>query len=423
METQIDEENVEDVEDEEFKCCVCLELMYKPVVLACGHICCFWCVFRTMNAVLESHCPICRHPYNHFPNVCRLLHFVIQTLYPIAYKKREIQVADEERQHGHSSPQFLEDISASFQTAQLSSSGSSYHCSINSSAKKEDHSFSDDLSQSMISDKHDCSKVVSEGPLDAEASTCGSKVVTEANRPDDGYQHSTPKKFSSVDFYCPACKNLLFQPVVLNCGHVHCEHCLSNQHNGNLKCHVCESPNPNGLPKICLVLDNLIAEQFPELHAERRESLLKQDDNEKGGSSNTASQTSQRTTKTDDYALWWTGRGPKVHIGVGCDYCGMSPIIGERYKCLDCTEKIGFDLCETCYLRSSILPGRFNQQHRLDHRFEIKQPDIFNHVFVRQEVGESDDDDDDDGYSSHDAPDDMVDGRSNTAIPHAPPPS
>lgn len=79
----------------------------------------------------------------------------------------------------------------------------------------------------------------------------------------------------------------------------------------------------------------------------------------------------------------------------------MSPIIGERYKCLDCKEEIGFDLCEKCYARSSHLPGRFNQQHKPDHRFELKQPVIFNHVFFGPESGESADED-------HDDPDDAV---------------
>ncbi|RVW25604.1 E3 ubiquitin-protein ligase PRT1 [Vitis vinifera] len=41
----------------------------------------------------------------------------------------------------------------------------------------------------------------------------------------------------------------------------------------------------------------------------------------------------------------------------------MCPIIGDRYRCKDCKEKIGFDLCGDCYNTNSKLPGRFNQQH------------------------------------------------------------
>ncbi|PHT38289.1 Heat shock protein 82 [Capsicum baccatum] len=35
------------------------------------------------------------------------------------------------------------------------------------------------------------------------------------------------------------------------------------------------------------------------------------------------------------------GGRPQVYIGVGCDHCGICPIVGERYKCKDCKEKIG----------------------------------------------------------------------------------
>ncbi|KAF3636833.1 hypothetical protein FXO37_25248 [Capsicum annuum] len=42
-----------------------------------------------------------------------------------------------------------------------------------------------------------------------------------------------------------------------------------------------------------------------------------------------------------DLSAWLTGGGPQVHIGVGYDHYGMCPIVGERYKCKDCKEKIG----------------------------------------------------------------------------------
>lgn len=103
--------------------CICRDLLYKPIVLcklivsfcedkwdikifvlfelliclfslvaACGHISCFWCVHRSMNRLRESHCPICRRPYNHFPSVCVMLHRLLLKMYPIAYKMREIEI-------------------------------------------------------------------------------------------------------------------------------------------------------------------------------------------------------------------------------------------------------------------------------------------------------------------------------------------
>lgn len=61
----------------------------------------------------------------------------------------------------------------------------------------------------------------------------------------------------------------------------------------------------------------------------------------------------------------------------------MCPIVGERYKCKDCKEKIGFDLCEGCYKSSSKLPGRFNQQHTPEHQFELIQPLQVRNVVLR----------------------------------------
>lgn len=48
---------------------------------------------------------------------------------------------------------------------------------------------------------------------------------------------------------------------------------------------------------------------------------------------------------------------------VGCDSCGLYPIKGHRYKCQDCPDKVGFDLCGKCFDRGLHITGRFNQQH------------------------------------------------------------
>jgi hypothetical protein len=51
--------------------------------------------------------------------------------------------------------------------------------------------------------------------------------------------------------------------------------------------------------------------------------------------------------------------------------------MGMRYKCKDCTERIGFDLCGECYNNRSKLPGRFNQQHTSDHRMELDNTRLY----------------------------------------------
>ena len=87
-----------------------------------------------------------------------------------------------------------------------------------------------------------------------------------------------------------------------------------------------------------------------------------------------------RKTKEDQY----------VHFGVGCDGCGVFPIVGQRWKCDDCSEEIGFDLCGDCYdcgvhkREGKVTVGRFNQQHRPDHNMILmEQVNTFFHQLQR----------------------------------------
>lgn len=66
----------------------------------------------------------------------------------------------------------------------------------------------------------------------------------------------------------------------------------------------------------------------------------------------------------------------------------MFPIIGDRYRCTDCKEKMGFDLCKDCYDTRSKLPGRFNQQHTSDHSFKLVQPNYIRNIMLRLVTGQ-----------------------------------
>ena len=79
----------------------------------------------------------------------------------------------------------------------------------------------------------------------------------------------------------------------------------------------------------------------------------------------------------------------------------MYPIIGKRYKCVDCKEAVGFDLCEDCYSTSSKLPGRFNQRHTPEHRFEVVQSSMFRNIVMRVMGGQSEDNSDASTLSNH----------------------
>lgn len=67
----------------------------------------------------------------------------------------------------------------------------------------------------------------------------------------------------------------------------------------------------------------------------------------------------------------------------------MMPIKGDRYRCIDCKEAIGFDLCGDCYNTRSKVPGRFNQQHTPDHRFEKEKSKTLRNIMLRLLRGES----------------------------------
>ncbi|KAL5996975.1 hypothetical protein ACLOJK_007901 [Asimina triloba] len=67
----------------------------------------------------------------------------------------------------------------------------------------------------------------------------------------------------------------------------------------------------------------------------------------------------------------------------------MCPVIGERYKCVDCVEQIGFDLCGDCYRTRSKLPGRFNQKHTPDHKFKLIPWSTFHNLIMRLAAEES----------------------------------
>ncbi|CAK7336258.1 unnamed protein product [Dovyalis caffra] len=207
-----------------------------------------------------------------------------------------------------------------------------------------------------------------------------------------GLGHGIQKQASVADLLCAECKKLLFRPVVLNCGHVYCESCIIVPMQGIPRCQICRSLHPNGFPSVCLVLEHFLEEQFSEIYAERRKG------------STQAQQLARRSPSvpTNVYSSWIFGNGPKVHIGVGCDSCGMLPIIGERYKCKDCWEEIGYDVCETCHNNPSEVSGRFNQRHKPEHNFKIVQPQSISEFMHMLNLDQSDDSDVPEDDDEHD---------------------
>lgn len=372
----MEEPNESEQVSEQFICAVCLDLLYKPTVLVCGHVTCFWCCHYSMDMNSQSHCPLCRHPYRHFPAICQLLDKFLEKMYPISYDKRKSQTLEDEEQN-------FVGVSVAVQ-------------------EELNH-------QSIVN----------------QPSHVNSEDKTSINNPPNNEENKSNdencKHVTVADVLCAACNQLLFHPVVLNCGHVYCEACVTIPEDGVIKCQVCQSRHPSGFPKVCKELDCVLEERFPSEYALRKNSTqIPQDHIQNRNPVNANGEGSKLSYPTEENFLqWWTVHGSKFHPGAGCDMCGMYPIIGDRYQCKDCTEISGYDLCGDCHNTNSKLPGRFNQKHTQDHRLELVKPIIDRHVIHQLLSGQlavvsaarngtsdiassSIDDDDDDGGGDND---------------------
>ncbi|XP_052190128.1 E3 ubiquitin-protein ligase PRT1-like isoform X2 [Diospyros lotus] len=351
-----------------------------------------------MDPWQESYCPVCRHPYNHFPRICQLLHSLLLKLYPVANRRREQQVIEEEKRLGWSSPQ----LNIHNGVPSLYATTSRDEVSVRSCTLVEGEPSEINVSSESTNVPHKDEKVYSPAKSTIEDPENVASIQNNLLG-DKCCKLQNCKHVLVADLLCAICKELLHQPVVLNCGHVYCKACILQSSDKVPRCPVCQSAHPNGYPKVCLILDQFLEEQFPEQYAFRREAVSKQADNQNGSSSTCSTEASKIDAPSSsrpiyDYLSGRLGQEQlKIHAGVGCDYCGMCPIIGERYRCKDCKEKIGFDLCGGCHERSAKLPGRFNQQHRPEHELEIVKPEsmMANVILlqVEEDSGEHDESD------------------------------
>ncbi|XP_024532531.1 E3 ubiquitin-protein ligase PRT1-like isoform X1 [Selaginella moellendorffii] len=270
-----------------FQCAMCLELCFKPIVQACGHFFCFWCVDYAMNGSGPSRCPMCRCEYTQFPRICGLLHRLLGAAFREAYEERRKEILEMESEMEYFSPEEVMEKSI-------------------------------------------------DGAIEAS------------------------------DLPCELCKELIYRPVVLNCGHAFCQSCLRAPVEGESpKCPSCGMPQRIFPVQVCLELNEYIQKTFPAEYKQREDKLKEVETTE--ASTRASSSTCSRSSSSKDGS---NKQACHVHRGAGCDGCGVLPIIGSRYKCIDCPEKVGYDLCGDCYPTSAAPVGRFNQRHTAEHRME-----------------------------------------------------
>ena len=229
-----------------------------------------------------------------------------------------------------------------------------------------------------------------------------------ARRPPPERQTRISKEFDQEDFHCPVCRELLWKPVIKQCGHAACFLCTHKAMDQlcDSACPLCRAPFRH-LGDVCEPLHNFICRTFRNEEAEEEHfccrtcgrpgsvyvgncgHVLCEDCRDSDCACGARRVFTPRVpcallelashktrapagaplldeAPAPERAL--SDESPYVHFGVGCDGCGAFPIRGAAFRCLDCPDAVGFDLCAECRGSSLVVTGRFDQGHTSNHR-------------------------------------------------------
>ena len=79
-------------DEELLSCSICLDTLWKPSILPCGHWLCFWCAEEIRFSVrgdFQAQCPLCRHLYACKPKFSQLLQNYITEQFPEVKNRAE----------------------------------------------------------------------------------------------------------------------------------------------------------------------------------------------------------------------------------------------------------------------------------------------------------------------------------------------
>ena len=229
-----------------------------------------------------------------------------------------------------------------------------------------------------------------------------------ARRPPPERQTRISKEFDQEDFHCPVCRELLWKPVIKQCGHAACFLCTHKAMDQlcDSACPLCRAPFRH-LGDVCEPLHNFICRTFRNEETEEEHfccrtcgrpgsvyvgncgHVLCEDCRDSDCACGARRVFTPRVpcallelashktrapagaplldeAPAPERAL--SDESPYVHFGVGCDGCGAFPIRGAAFRCLDCPDAVGFDLCAECRGSSLVVTGRFDQGHTSNHR-------------------------------------------------------
>eukprot|EP00920_Eleutheroschizon_duboscqi_P016470 GHVT01038933.1.p1 GENE.GHVT01038933.1~~GHVT01038933.1.p1 ORF type:complete len:429 (+),score=23.07 GHVT01038933.1:193-1479(+) len=302
----------------DFLCPICLELLWKPVVLECGHAFCFWCVFRSMNRYDMSKCPMCKSGYESFPPVCLPVHRYLQTNFPETSAERTREIAKFEQARDTSSPS--ETLICMAETGGVSVT------TIPPLARK--------LRQALLT-----STRVPTLPRASE--TC----LTAAG----GGLKEEASKTNEINFSLAA----------QNCPNVNVQH-AQRFRGGNW------GAVTQGIPlELPGLLRNNGDEPAASIHdddPQESTAYVELPISQTTGRDAGVEDIDQQSETPDPFSLM---DGEFVHYHIWCDGCGKLPIKGRRYNCNDCERP--YNLCGVCYDAGFDKPGRFNQGHTAVH--------------------------------------------------------
>ncbi|CEM29614.1 unnamed protein product [Vitrella brassicaformis CCMP3155] len=269
-----DTESLSETVPDCLECSICFGLLYKPTALDCGHVFCFWCLFRSMAQWHASKCPLCKRSFSVFPRVCRPLYMYIRSKYPRTFDQRRQEVEEFERATERQSP-------------------------------AEEHILTPG----------------SGANVDRLPPTASREIrdLLSAWQGNDAPQPPLPPSPSR-----PAAASGA-EPMAESGGGQQGEDGAAGE----------------GDEAFVHVSDEVSSLLSPEMRP-----------------------TAVRLPVREF-----------VHFQVGCDGCGRLPIVGARYRCRDCHERVGYDLCGACHRENYSRCGLFNQMHTSAHRMELVQPD------------------------------------------------
>jgi hypothetical protein len=387
------------------------------------------CVFRAMDHLTASRCPLCRQRYRHLPSPSPLLDDLVAACAGTDVANARTKEAEAEaREEG------------------AGGLGAPRDARPESERKRQ---------------RRAAAKMVE--ALRAAAAAEG--------RGDGGKkEEAAAQAFLS----CAVCKGFLRRPVVLSCGCVVCggrdSACVPYSGGGSggggsrggaepaqqrqqqqqqqqrpLRCLACSAPVGAERPRPCKLLDDLIRQHFPARWQEEEDQQQEQQRTCSPPPAATSPPAAATTTglaellppdviealrealtpaaaprspSSSGAALARATRALRAHAdqcfvwhGIGCDACGVFPVVGRRYRCADCPEAVGYDLCGGCrdataegdegdgagegegeagareqrvkqrqrqqqQQQQQQQRGRFNQRHRASHRMVKVRPSL-----------------------------------------------